>query len=261
MSLITADPALPPFTVDFQVPDGYLLIGDIPYSALISFTDHNQNFSQSQKGTFPQAGPYVIDLGGVIIGGAFSCDLGLPVQDLATGAQSTYDLNVQFDITGINPDKATIKAALPDLPTQVIAFVESTFRQFAADGTPLWGPPTGFGVMQIDPPANVAEVFNWRTNIADALDLLATKKNEIAGYVNRTQQQYPNATDFTPDQLQLMIYQYYNGGYYYKWGDPSTSWVKNPDIPNMQGQDFTYGENAVNIQNAVSSGNPPDGWS
>lgn len=215
MSLITADPALPPFPVDFQVPDGYILVGDIPYSATINFTDHGQNFSQTKNGTFPQAGPYIIDFGGVIIGGAFSCDLGLPVQELATGAASTYNLNVPFDITGINPDKATIKAALPDLPSQVIAFVESSFRQFDTDGTPLWGPPTGFGVMQIDPPGVVANVFNWRVNIANALALLTTKQNEIAGYVTRTQQQYPNATNFTADQLQIMIYQYYNSGYYY----------------------------------------------
>jgi hypothetical protein len=131
----------------------------------------------------------------------------------------------------------------------------------AFSGTPLWGPPTGFGVMQIDPPGVVANVFNWRVNIANALALLTTKQNEIAGYVTRTQQQYPNATNFTADQLQIMIYQYYNSGYYYIWDDPSSSWIKNPNIKNMPGRDVTYGENAVNIQNAVNSGAPPAGWS
>jgi hypothetical protein len=46
---------------------------------------------------------------------------------------------------------------------QVIGFKVSTYRQFAEAGVPVFGPPAGFGVMQLDnlPTPTARQVWDW----------------------------------------------------------------------------------------------------
>jgi hypothetical protein len=51
------------------------------------------------------------------------------------------------------------------------------FNQFNSDGTPNWGLPQGYGIMQVDPPPSQQEVWDWTANIAGGKYLLLTKEN------------------------------------------------------------------------------------
>jgi hypothetical protein len=71
-------------------------------------------------------------------------------------------------VRGLNPSSSTVKAELGTDPwfIQHIAKLESQYQQFQSDGTPLFGSPNGFGIMQLDPPPTRAAVWNWQTNVA-----------------------------------------------------------------------------------------------
>jgi hypothetical protein len=72
-----------------------------------------------------------------------------------------------FSIRGQNPSEASVKGALGTNPwfVQRIAKLESSYRQFGNDNDPLFGPPHGFGIMQLDPPGGSQNIWNWTSNV------------------------------------------------------------------------------------------------
>jgi hypothetical protein len=160
----------------------------------------------------------------------------------------------ESSIRGVNPTKAEVKDRLSGINAQVTAYRESRFRQFDTSGLPLFGPPNGFGIMQLDTPAATArQVWDWKTNVDAGIALFSAKANDARTYPARVRQKYPDASDFTSAQLRLETYQRYNGGAYWKWDDINKAWVKSP--PN------SYADESVSIETAVMSGNPPADWS
>ncbi|WP_131735434.1 hypothetical protein [Actinomadura roseirufa] len=115
-----------------------------------------------------------------------------------------------FDMPGTNPVRSDLTAfikthtgnnAAQAAAITGIACKESHYRQFGAKSPaayketdipsnlpnpaanrPLFGPPAGVGIMQLDPAAYPAEQWNWQTNMLDGIALFNQKKAIASGY-------------------------------------------------------------------------------
>ena len=105
-----------------------------------------------------------------------------------------------FCILGTNPDPAivgTVLAAVPYWMAPRIAVHETNTSNFceygrlqsgycsnsANYGWPVWGPPGGYGIMQVDPPPSLDAIWNWRSAIAagkNKLDLHAGPVQDLS---------------------------------------------------------------------------------
>jgi hypothetical protein len=171
-----------------------------------------------------------------------------------------------FSVLGLNPYKSDIRARL-SLEEQVIAYRESGFRQFLSDyEVPRFGGPHGFGIMQLDPPTDDEQIWNWTENIAEGKGRFAEKKSMAAAHpsvVRKKGGAYRFATDYTQQQLLTDTFQLYNGWHYWIWvpADPNRgggAWQKDPDLGVKRGRD--YGGPAIQTYNDVVNGNPPNDW-
>ena len=181
---------------------------------------------------------------------------------LAIAGTRTYEANIEnpFKIVGANPSKQSIKAELT-LEEQVLAYLESRFRQFNSQQFPLWGYPDGWGVMQVDPPSNDEQLWDWKKNVAEGKRRFQREKVRLAQtYSDRVrsgttwrpikkngkwkkevidpvdpnwyQRPYNKAEDLSEDELIYEMFQRYNGGVYCRWdpdrpGDPESggTWI------------------------------------
>src|SRR5690606_38167996 len=114
---------------------------------------------------------------------------------------------VTFHIRGTNPTEQSIKDYISEQNDDNIWFLtrlirqESTYRQFHngtnygsnwgdRQGCPLWGPPHGWGLMQLDvlnggqrPTAQ--ELWNWKANVDRGYNFLnGEKRNMVNGNMN-----------------------------------------------------------------------------
>jgi hypothetical protein len=249
---ITTEPKLPPIPIQLQLNPGFSLNGEIQYSSFIEYTEHNRN-DRTQTITGRSASlSFTVNFGDVVQGGHFSIDLTIPWKH-TSGQTGIGRLTGQSSVRGINPTKADSKARLGGIEVQVTGYRESRFRQFDSSELPLFGLPNGFGIMQLDtPPATARQVWDWKANVDAGKALFATKANDARTYPARVRQQYPDATDFTAEQLKMETYQRFNGGAYWKWDDANKKWVKSP--PN------NYADESLAIETAVLGGNPPGDW-
>jgi hypothetical protein len=229
---------------------GGTLSGSFTFNASITYTDHGRN-DQILKAGQTDSLNFSIDFGDVL-GGTFRLVADIPCNaDDGSPAQVHYDSSA--NILGTNPGKADIKNRLGPLETQVVAYHESSFRQFLGNGQPVFGPPNGFGIMQLDtPPPTYLQIWVWTANVDGGLTLYQQKQTDATGYPARTRETYPNATDFTPDQLRMETWQRYNGGHYWTWDDANQRWA--PDPPN------NYADTLLAVYNSVNSGTPPADW-
>lgn len=249
---ITAEPRLPPIPIQLQLSPGFSLNGELEYSSFIEYTEHNRNDRTQTITGRSSSLSFTINFGDVVQGGRFAISLRIPWKH-TSGQTGVLQATGESSVRGINPSKADIRGRLGSIETQVTAYRESRFRQFDASELPLFGPPNGFGVMQLDtPPATARQVWDWKANVDAGKALFNTKANDARTYPARVRQQHPDATDFTAEQLKLETYQRYNGGAYWKWDDTNKVWVKTP--PN------TYADESYAIEKAVVAGNPPGDW-
>jgi hypothetical protein len=155
-----------------------------------------------------------------------------------------------FRIVGLNPSKQEIRAELT-LEEQVLAYLESGFRQFRQNRDfPLWGKPDGWGIMQVDPPSNDDQLWDWTKNVAEGKRRFQQDKVRLARtYAERVRNgttwyfykdkkdgrikrgytdpldghwewyevAYKNADDLSVDELVSEMFQRYNGGVYMRW--------------------------------------------
>ena len=173
---LKADAASPPFA--FTQPNatipttnltlsrlqaGWELLGQASWNATISYTDHSRNDQVSISGSSAVWTPLPIDFQGVVQGGTISLKVSAQVRNIQTGATNNLSWSGTSTIRGLNPTKADIKTRLGDVQSQVIAFKESTFAQFGGDNLPIFGPPNGFGVMQLDgsPVPTARQIWDW----------------------------------------------------------------------------------------------------
>jgi len=104
---------------------------------------------------------------------------------------------------------------------------------------PVYGYPSGYGIMQLDPVPSDDERWNWIANVnagkahfngnVEAANALATK---VSKYYNGKQP----VTALTSDQILTQAYYAYNAGNpssngmsntYYVWDTKKHQWVKN----------------------------------
>jgi hypothetical protein len=157
--------------------------------------------------------------------------------------QTLADHTSGVRVLGTNPSKASVNGLLGGFPATNIACWESLHRlaQFGSDGLPLFGGPHGYGIMQLDnPPVSEDGIWNWRTNVATGLALIALKQQDANGYPARTRARLhdPQIPDFCmdgtidPATTQPMCIlegiQRYNGGAYWKWDPVAHVWFASP---------------------------------
>ena len=73
----------------------------------------------------------------------------------------------KFAVGGGNPTVAAVKARLGTSPwfLQQLVNGESGYAQFSSNSQPNFGPPNGFGIMQLDPPDDPYEIWTWTDNV------------------------------------------------------------------------------------------------
>lgn len=249
---ITPEPRLPPINLALRLNPGYSLNGDITYTAFIDYTEHERNDRSHTVNGRSASLTFEINFGSIVQGGTFHIDLRAPWRH-TSGATGVQQLTGVSSVRGLNPPKADIRSRLGDVALQVTAYRESRFRQFGADELPLFGPPHGFGVMQLDTPAPTArQVWDWKDNVDAGAALFRQKQNEARTYPARVRQQYPDATDFDAAQLKLETYQRYNGGGYWTWNDVDKRWDRK--------QTNGYADESMRIETLVNAGTPPGDW-
>lgn len=162
-------------------------------------------------------------------------------------------LNV-YEIRGTNPKQNIVRDFIayqnPGLMYELwaIFYYESDrkFAQFEGVNTnllgyPLFGPPTGYGICQLDPVTDgreTAELWNWEVNVNSGIDRFLNKKTKFLDN-NKYQNQIINGKDyyledhkwewkdrtvgplaptpFTNRELMIDWMQLYNGGHYFYW--------------------------------------------
>ncbi len=119
--------------------------------------------------------------------------------------------------------------------------------QFNSDNTPRLGAGGDVGIMQICYQRRVGDFWDWKQNIA-------TGKKRLAEALDAARKQpgivrdngFPDATDFTREQLRLEAIKRYNAGNdpakgYWEWDGENKIWVANP----QGGGDPNYVENVL----------------
>lgn len=90
---------------------------------------------------------------------------------------------------------------------------ESGRIHFKSNGLPTYGPPNGFGLMQLDnPAATELQMWNWKANLFGGVNLYLTEKKPIA--IAHVKHLF--GIDNPKDEKVLMeAWQRYNGGKYW----------------------------------------------
>lgn len=250
---ITEQPKLPTLPVSLVLNPGNLRLVDLAYAAWIEYNDHGRADKsvviQGKSGSLN----FSLNFGGVIMGGVVTLRIGAVVRS-PNGQLSVIKNTFLSSIRGRNPSKEVIRNRLNSIELQVTAFRESSFRQFDADGQPLFGPPRGFGIMQIDtPPATSEQIWNWTANVDAGRALWELKARDAETYPSRVRAQgNPAARDFVAAELRLETYQRYNGGAYWKWDPIAQQWTKSP--PNG------YADASFELETEIQTGKTPPGW-
>jgi hypothetical protein len=200
-------------------------------------------------------------------------EITLDVKATAGGKAYHETVNHGFVIKGDNPGGTAVKALLT-VEERVIAYMESRFRQFRDDKSfPIFGAPHGYGLMQLDPPDNNEEVWDWKANAKEGQSRFAKKENLATKYPSRVRKRggvFRYATDYTQQEHLTDAFQLYNGYHYWVWIPldrklPSLGgrWIKDPNLgkPKSEGgYGRDYGGPAMRIYNEVVSGHPPADW-
>lgn len=235
-----------------KLPDGCALNGIVVYKGYIEYTDHSRQDRSDQFSISSSSLDTVLNLDHLMVGGIIHITIDLPLR-LVNGTTMTKQLVSNGTITGENPSKATIQSELGSDELRVIAYKESRFRQFGSDSLPLFGPPRGFGVMQIDtPPATYRQIWDWKENVRAGKALLELKKREVDQHYRNIFAAHPTAPQLSADQSLLALFQYYNGGHYWKWNESKSAWEKLTNSP--------YADDAKRIYDQVKAGSFPTDW-
>jgi len=85
-----------------------------------------------------------------------------------------------FNILGQNPSASAVRSALGTSPwflAQIAQQESPGYQQFTGSGYPTWGAPSGYGIMQLDPPRSVSDMWVWTTNVTDGVNYNASNQN------------------------------------------------------------------------------------
>jgi hypothetical protein len=127
-------------------------------------------------------------------------------------------------ITGTNPSRAQVSAALGNDVLRAIGWRESNWRQFGVGGKPLVNHNSNgtadWGLMQINQ-ATDDQRWSWKANVSRGAAILAEKRVQAEAYLNR----HP---PFTPEMLEDEMIQRYNGGAYHRFNPQTNAWEPAP---------------------------------
>ena len=161
------------------------------------------------------------------------------------GAKTTITRNVgglNADASEVRNEIGTMEAPFEADDLKKIACHESRQRQFRAGNTPTFGPGGDAGIMQICYRRTAGDLWNWKTNIATGRANLLEKVGFSRGVPRTVRRRsvrgrgpFPNATDFTPEQLRKEAIKRYNAGNepdvgFWEWDDSAGAWVENPQL-------------------------------
>jgi hypothetical protein len=208
---ISPTPSMPPVTASIVMSDGSAPQGAATWTISGTFPQTINN-NQTQNDQWGIIGPPPVVAANQPFSVLWSAVGGLVGGNAHIGwsyngvQQPPYN----FCILGQNPAQSAIQSAAAASPfwfTNNIAIHETNQSQFC-DGTPqtagapycasggadvigwpIFGPPGGYGVMQLDPPPDPFSVWNWSLNVSDGISLLQS----LAGSTTSTagSQAYP----------------------------------------------------------------------
>lgn len=250
---ISTEPKLPVMKVQWSW-NSPLQVVSVIHTVHIEYVEHGRNDKTKVMQVTTNSLLAVYDFGAEVQGGILVGRCTVNWRNPSTGETGTTGAGEgKWSILGDQPMKEAVKKLLGTIPLQVIGFKESKFRQFDNVGLPLFGPPNGFGIMQLDNPKPTArQLWDWKQNVGGGFALFKKKNAEVNQHFKNLYKKYPDAPQLTAKQLQLAIYQYYNGGFYWKWDDKAKKWVTYGVT--------AYGDDAVRIEKLVKAGKPPAGW-
>lgn len=248
-------PSLPLMKVQWYWDSPGYVITQVHHKAYIIYNEHGRNDVSRALQFSNTSLVSELNFGNDIQGGTLICRCSISWRRSSDGQTGqTGEGEQQFGILADNPSKSDVKASLGSIELQVIAYKESRFKQFDNTSLPLFGPPNGFGVMQLDNPRPTArQLWDWRQNIAGGVALFQQKKREVDQHFRNVYTAHPEVPKLTQEQLQLAIYQYYNGGWYWDWDTTTKAWKKVGTT--------SYGDDALRIEKLVEAGTPPTDWS
>ncbi|MGE5411526.1 MAG: hypothetical protein ACM3MI_11255, partial [Clostridiales bacterium] len=182
--------------------------------------------------------------------------LKLTVRSLDGKVIASYQQNIN-QLLGENPPNSNIVFEMVSKEFQAILMKESKTNQFNNSnwriingitynkkGFSIWGPPTGFGLVQLDfPPATELQLWNWKMNIIGGISLYIKKEIMANNYLN----QYAP----TREQLQMDIFQLYNGFHYWIWDEKNETLKVNPQIIPNDKTKSPYAEEVWNIYTTI----------
>jgi hypothetical protein len=238
------------------------------WKATVDYNDNGRSDSQTFTSTTASGGPWTINFRNQFVGGTLT----IAVSTVIDGKE--YTDSVQCSIKGVNPDKQTVKDFLGNINLQVLCYKESRFNQFSPSGlgTPYFGPPSGFGLMQIDPPSSSKQIWNWQTNAQGGRSIWNDKLSVSRSHEQNVEKAAKDAnphlkvTKLTQDQLERQAaYLYIGAGppvngvyqFYYNLNINTGIWEQNP-LAN--GPSVAYANDFMQIRSAVLNGNPPSDW-
>jgi hypothetical protein len=209
-------------------------------------------------------GTWKPDFQSILMGG----DMNVVVSVTVDG--KTYQDKVAIKIVGKNPDKEkNIKAGLAD-EYRVLIYKESKWRQFDKNGNPLLGPPSGYGLTQLDPVPSYVELWSWKDNLKSGIahfDANLKKSRGLSAYVRNYYKGKEPVTDLTDDQILEQAFYFYNAGdatfvkgvwhTYYIWNTINDRWIVN-NKANSNGK--KYAEDSMRLYADVKNGKPPKDW-
>jgi hypothetical protein len=234
------------------------------WEVVITYTDHGRNDVHKFESGKVIGGAWTPDFKNVIAGGTLT----IKVKAVIDGKE--YQDSVTGHIRGRNPDKETIKETLGTLILQVICYKESypKWHQFDDSGLPIFGPPGGFGLMQLDtPPPTSKQIWSWLENIKGGKPLWREKLAMSKNYVKQVQEANPDqkVPNLSPEQHERQAAYLYRGAawvdgewqYYYIWNRDTKQWEVNPKGDAIS---IAYANDVMNIKADIIAGNPPPGW-
>ena len=162
---ITQAPVMPALVANLVAAQGATLSGNVSWQVVFHY---NTAGSYDWSDTVPAQPRTLSDLSAWNISGDMSGVAG----GNATMAYvyGSYTGTFKFQVLGTNPTPDMVRSRLGADPwfLQQLVNHESGYLQFnekGTRGTPNFGPPNGFGIMQLDPPDSSFQIWDWTQNV------------------------------------------------------------------------------------------------
>lgn len=211
---INAAPTMPALAARLVASNGQQLTGTVTWQLRILFDQQTATSTIHHTGYFPPFSP-------IQLPGSQTWDIsshfGAP-GSLIRGGQAFIDWSYNngpqqqfpFCIRGMNPAEATVLSELQQYLApwflKNIFYHETRMAQFCEAGVmdveyclasnnnwgmPVFGPPGGYGLGQLDPPPGLDAIWNWKSNVAASISLLESKQGPPQLTTNNDNRAYP----------------------------------------------------------------------